>query len=199
MQNTAEVIQLRPVISDEYRKQQEEMHERYVYGVASKKYAPLVAEIINRLEIGHVLDYGCGKHMNLLKTFTEKQLLKNKLQYQGYDPGVKDLADSPVPADMVCCIDVLEHIEPELLDNVLDHLASLTEAVAFITVHTGPAGKVLPDGRNAHLIQEPMEWWLPKLMQRFELQTIQATGPQAFHVIAYPKPRIEAVSGEKLV
>lgn len=183
------------LISEEYRAQQEQMHTMYEYGVASKKYAPLVTEIINRLEVGHVLDYGCGRHMNLSKSIKPN----HKIKYQGYDPGWPDLAGAPVPADMVCCIDVLEHIEPECLDSVLDHLASLTEAVAFITVHTGPAGKVLPDGRNAHIIQEPMEWWLPKFSERFELQTVQRTGPFAFHIIAYPKARIEAVSGEKLV
>jgi hypothetical protein len=32
---------------------------------------------------------------------------------------------------------------------------------------------VLPDGRNAHLIQEPPEWWLPKLLERFDLYTFQ--------------------------
>lgn len=183
------------LISPEYQEQQRQMHEMYEYGVASKKYAPLVTEIINRLEIAHLLDYGCGKHTNLLKSIKPD----HKVTYQGYDPGVPDMAGAPVPADMVCCIDVLEHIEPELLDNVLDHLASLTEAVAFITVHTGPAGKLLPDGRNAHINQQPMDWWLPKLLERFELQTVQATGPQAFHVIAHPRVRIEAVSGEKLV
>ena len=41
--------------------------------------------------------------------------------------------------------------------------------VGVFTVHTGAAVKVLPDGRNAHLIQRPAAWWLPKFMERFEL------------------------------
>ncbi|MGB5630948.1 MAG: hypothetical protein WBM57_16390 [Woeseiaceae bacterium] len=89
---------------------------------------------------------------------------------QCYDPGVPEYSDPPSPAEMVVCIDVLEHIEPEMLDNVLDHLEELTEKFLFATVHTGPAGKILPDGRNAHLIQKPPTWWLPKFMDRFELQ-----------------------------
>jgi hypothetical protein len=36
-------------------------------------------------------------------------------------------------------------------------------------LHTGAAIKFLPDGRNAHLIQRPVSWWLPKFMERFEL------------------------------
>lgn len=183
------------LISDEYQKQQQWMHENTEYGIASAKYAHLVTEIINRLEITHLLDYGCGSRMTLLKHIKPKE----KITYQGYDPGVPELADPPIPAQMVCCIDVLEHIEPEFLDNVLDHLAELTEAVAFLTVHTGPAGKILPDGRNAHINQQPMEWWLPKLMQRWDLQTVQSTNVHAFHVVGFPKERLETVDGGKLV
>lgn len=185
------------LISEEYRAQQAQMHQMYEYGIASKKYAPLVAEIINTLGVQHVLDYGCSARMNLAKSLQGK--VKHTFKYQGYDPAVPELAGMPVPAEMVCCIDVLEHIEPDLLDNVLDHIASLTEAVAFITVHCGPAGKKLPDGRNAHLTQQPMEWWLPKLMDRFELQTIQKTHELAFHVIGHPKLRLEKPNGEKLI
>jgi hypothetical protein len=182
-------------ISPEYQAQQQWLHENTDYGVASIKYAPLVTQIIDRLEITHLLDYGCGAKMNLIKHIKPKQ----KLTYQGYDPGVPDLATAPIPAQMVACIDVLEHIEPEFLDNVLDHILSLTEAVAFLTIHMGPAGKTLPDGRNAHIIQQPMDWWLPKIMQRFELQTVQQTNKYAFHVIGFPKVKIEGVDGKKLV
>jgi hypothetical protein len=172
------------LISDSYKAQQAHLHATTNYGVASIKYAPLVTEIINRLEITHLLDYGSGKMMNLGK--------------QAYDPAVEELSGLPVPAEMVACVDVLEHIEPECLDAVLDHIASLTEAVVFLTVHTGPAGKTLPDGRNAHVIQQPMEWWIPKFTQRFELQTVQVRHHQAFFVIGHPKARIEAVDGSKI-
>jgi len=182
------------LISPEYLAQQAHLHATTNYGVASIKYAPLVTEIINRLEISHLLDYGCGKNMNLGKHIKPN----HKLQYQAYDPCVEELSGLPVPAQMVACIDVLEHIEPDCLDNVLDHIAKLTEAVAFLTVHTGPAGKTLPDGRNAHIIQEPMEWWLPKLLQRFELQTVQVRHHQAFYVVGFPKARIESVDGSKI-
>jgi hypothetical protein len=184
------------LISDDYRAQQEHLHETTAYGTASIGYAPLVQQIINRLEISHLLDYGCGKGMNLIKHLKG---IQQKLTYQGYDPGVPELADAPVPAQMVACIDVLEHIEPECLDNVLDHIASLTEAVAFLSIHTGPALKKLPDGRNAHLIQEPAEWWLPKLMSRWDMQTIQRTSDKGFYFIGYAKPRIEAADGSKLI
>ena len=77
---------------------------------------------------------------------------------------------------------MLEHIEPELLDNVLDDLQRVTMGRGFFTVHTGPAVKILPDGRNAHLIQKPASWWLPKFMSRFELTVFQAM-PQGFWIV----------------
>lgn len=183
------------LISDTYRQTQTDLHAKGNYGVASVKYAHLVTEIINKLEVTHLLDYGCGRQMNLIKHIKPA----HKLTYQGYDPAIPDLAGAPIPAQMVACIDVLEHIEPEFLDNVLDHLASLTEVILFATVHTGPAGKVLSDGRNAHLIQQPMEWWLPQFMSRWDLQTSQVMNANGFYVICYAKPRLEATNGEKLV
>jgi hypothetical protein len=50
--------------------------------------------------------------------------------------------------------------------------------------------KVLSDGRNAHLTQQPMEWWLPKIWERFDIQTVQVTGEHAFYVIAYARQKL---------
>jgi hypothetical protein len=194
------------LISETYRAQQEHLHETTQYGTASIQYAPLVAQIIDRLEISHLLDYGSGKSCNLGKTLFRRgyphrpkleHLGDEKFRYQAYDPGVPELAGLPIPAQMVACIDVLEHVEPECLDAVLDHLVQLTEAVIFLTVHTGPAKKILPDGRNAHINQQPMSYWLPKFWDRFDIHTVQVTGEHQFHVIAYGKTRLEMPDGSK--
>lgn len=144
-------------------------------------YGPMVAGIIDKLEIRSLLDYGCGHNLSLQKNLKASR----PFVYQAYDPGVPEYADPPEPAELVCCIDVLEHIEPDCIDAVMDHLEELTEVILFATVHTGPAGKTLPDGRNAHLIQQPMDWWLPKFMERFSIQGVQARGSQAFEVLAH--------------
>lgn len=151
----------------------------------------MVSQIIERMEVSHLLDYGCGAQTNLAKHLQ----VSRKLHYQAYDPGVPRFAKAPVPAQMVACIDVLEHIEPENLENVLDHLASLAEGILFATVCTVPALKTLSDGRNAHLIQQPMQWWLPKFWERWELQTVQATSDAGFVVVAIAKPRLESKEG----
>lgn len=197
------------LISEPYRRQQQTLHETTEYGTASLQYAPLVAQIIDRLSIDHLLDYGSGARCNLAKAlFGAGSACRPKLEhiepgrkfrYQAYDAGVPQLSDAPISAQLVACIDVLEHVEPECLDSVLDHLVSLTEAAVFLTVHTGPAAKTLPDGRNAHINQQPMSYWLPKLWERFEIQTVQVTGAHQFYVIALAARRIERPDGAKAI
>jgi len=171
------------LITSDYRKQQERMHAEIPgYGVMGAMFGKMVSEIMDRLNISELLDYGCGHNLSLFGAIKGSR----KFRYQAYDPGVPEYAKDPIPSQMVTCIDVLEHVEPELLDDVLDHLQSLTEQVGFFTVHTGPAGKTLPDGRNAHLIQEGAKWWLPKIMERFEVQTFQQID-SGFFVIVYPR------------
>lgn len=181
-------------ISEEYRQEQRRLHETTDYGTASAMYAPMVAGIIERMGVTHLLDYGCGANCTLAKSLK----VPHKVKYQAYDPAVARFSSDPVPAELVCCIDVLEHIEPDRISAVLDHLAALTEAVGFFTVSTGPALKTLSDGRNAHLIQQPPEWWLPQIMDRFELQTFMRVADDAFLAVVYSKSKIEAPDGKKL-
>lgn len=152
----------------------------------------MVSQIIERMGVDHLLDYGCGAQTNLAKHLK----VNRKLTYQAYDPGVPRFSKAPVPAQMVACIDVLEHIEPDLIENVLDDLKRLTEGIIFVSVCTVPAFKTLSDGRNAHLIQQPMSWWLPKFWERFELQTVQVTSAEGFVVVALAKSQIEAPDGK---
>jgi len=167
--------------SPEYQKQQAKLHKTGKYGVAAGRYyGRTISQIVDKAQIDHLLDYGCGSRLSL----TESLKPERKFKYQCYDPGVEKYADDPIPADMVVCCDVLEHIEPEYLEDVLDHLQELTEHILFCSIHTGPAGKRLPDGRNAHLTQQPMSWWLPKLFERFEIQSVQIRTEYEFWVVA---------------
>lgn len=173
------------LISEEYRKMQEELHQNPNYGVASVQYAPIVADVLQQMNARELLDYGAGKG-RLGETL--KTLMPNPPQIRHYDPARPEWAATPQPSECVACIDVLEHIEPELLDNVLDDLQRVTSGTGVFTVHTGPAVKVLADGRNAHLIQQPPDWWLPKFMSRFGLVMFQRM-PQGFWVVVERKAR----------
>lgn len=166
------------LISEQYRKEQEALHARGNYGTASIAFADAVTELIDKTGAKSLLDYGCGRMCNLAKHICPG----HDVEYIAYDPGVPELAKEAEPADLVACIDVLEHIEPELLDNVLADLRRCVLGFGFFTIHTGPAVKVLSDGRNAHLIQEPAAWWLPKIMALFELRAFRAL-PNGFLVV----------------
>ncbi|MBM3343562.1 MAG: hypothetical protein FJY56_15845 [Betaproteobacteria bacterium] len=166
------------LISDDYRRMQQELHRNPDYGVASLEYAPLVAQIMEATQATELLDYGAGKG-RLGQAI--KDMAQTPIPVYHYDPAIPEWSAPAKPCGFVACIDVLEHIEPDLIDNVLDDLQRVTRGVGVYTVHTGPAAKLLADGRNAHLIQQPPSWWLPKFLLRFELVQFNRM-PQGFWV-----------------
>lgn len=171
------------LISDDYRRLQSELHRNADYGRASVDYAPLVAEVMQAVNTRELLDYGAGKG-RLGQTLRE--MYEEDFVIHHYEPAVAEWSAPPEPCRFVACIDVLEHIEPELLDNVLDDLKRVAAGVAIVTVDTQPAQKILSDGRNAHLIQKPTSWWLPKLLERFELVRFERT-PRGFWAVVEKK------------
>ena len=57
---------------------------------------------------------------------------KKNVKYYPYDPVFPEYGE-PKEADLVCCIDVLEHIEPPYLKNVLQDLSKITNKIGFFT------------------------------------------------------------------
>jgi len=169
-------------ISPEYLAQQKELHLNPTYGLASLGFAPVVKELMARHDVRSLSDYGAGKQ-NLLRGL--QKLGATGFDYFPYDPAFPEYGE-PKPADLVCCIDVLEHIEPAFLDAVLQELRAITVKRGFFSVNCTPAMKFLPDGRNAHLIQEPVSWWLPRLREHFEISQLQEL-PNGFWILAEPK------------
>lgn len=156
------------LISESYRALNAALHQSGTgYGSAGHAWAQIVGGLIGQSGARSVLDYGCGTG-SLIEHL--QQALPTGIAYAGYDPAVERFSAPPEPADFVICTDVLEHIEPDLLDGVLDHLQSLTKVAAFFVISTRPARRILPDGRNAHLIQQPYFWWMPKLWDRFDIR-----------------------------
>lgn len=169
-------------ISAAYRALQQELHKNPNYGVASLSFAPIVKQIMAQFGARSLSDYGAGK-CNLRRGLQEHGV--TNFAYFPYDPAFPEYGE-PKPADLVCCIDVLEHIEAEFLSAVLLDLKDVTQKLGFFSVHTGPAVKFLADGRNAHLIQQPTSWWLPKLCEYFEIAHLQRS-PGGFWVLAEPR------------
>jgi hypothetical protein len=165
--------------SPEYQRLLRELHDREVsFGGGS--HVLTVAQVIRTLNIRSISDYGAGKML------LEKVLKKEfdlQFSYYPYDPAFPEYGP-PVPADLVCCIEVLEHVEPNLIEVVLEQLADITVKWGFFTVHCSNSSKFLADGRNAHILQRPISWWLTKLSDHFDIQWLNKTGPDSFAVIA---------------
>jgi 16S rRNA A1518/A1519 N6-dimethyltransferase RsmA/KsgA/DIM1 with predicted DNA glycosylase/AP lyase activity len=154
------------MLSDEYRKILEETHHDMTWGNSSINHIDHIVDLINNHNITDVLDYGAGKQM-LAK---ELMIRCPQVIVHSYDPGVSEISQSPNSASFVCCTDVLEHVEPEFIDAVLDDLKRVVLNIGYFIVSNSPAQKILPDGRNAHLIIQPFEWWKDKLSKRFNIK-----------------------------
>jgi hypothetical protein len=162
-------------ITPEYVDLNRQLHSEGLYGISGWRWVKTVASICETIQTRDVLDYGCGQRT------LEKGL---GFAIRNYDPCIEGLDAPPTPADLVVCTDVLEHIEPDCLDEVLDDLRRVTRRFGFFVIATRPALKTLPDGRNAHLIQEGEEWWLPKIAERFEIQKIDRVEGEFLVIVA---------------
>ena len=158
------------LITEYYREQNAQLHRlRPDYGCNGHKHANAIRELAKAMHTVDILDYGSGK-------CTLSDALEDYCKIRCYDPAFPEIAQLPEPADLVVCGDVLEHIEPECLNEVLDDLKRVTRKMIFLTIATRPAIKTLPDGRNTHLIQQDMKWWLPKIWDRFLIGSIHNLG-----------------------
>lgn len=165
------------LITEAYRALNVKLHAKPEgYGGRGYKHADAILDFAMRLEARSLLDYGCGEG-SLCKVIAKAHkaketakgvrawlaALESGLKLREYDPAISGKEDLPKPADLVVCTDVLEHIEPECLTDVLMHLRALTKKGCYLSVATRPANKNLADGRNAHLIVEEPPWWWEKL------------------------------------
>jgi len=151
-------------ITPEYAAQNRLMHETGTFGMSGGRWVQPVLALCEQLGTRDILDYGCGQRT--LERFLGFPIAN-------YDPCIPGLDAPPAPADIVVCTDVLEHVEPDCLDEVLDDLRRVTRVAGLFLIATRPAERVLADGRNAHLIQQPKSWWLPRLERRFRVSQVR--------------------------
>lgn len=147
------------LISDAYRALNAELHATNPnYGNGAGDRALLRTQaLIDQYKTTDVLDYGCGK-----------ATLKDSFPFiRCYDPAFPEYSAMPEPADIVICRDVMEHVEQDCIDDVLDHIKSLTKRVAYFVIVFAPSNQYLPDGRNTHISIYPREWWMKKLRARW--------------------------------
>lgn len=151
------------------------------YGCSSLSYVSKVRDLYNEIGARTLLDYGCGKGM-----------LARNLDFPiwEYDPAIEGKDETARPADLVICIDVLEHIEQDFLDKALIDIKRCTKKLCFVILNTELSSKTLPDGRNAHLIQKPLDWWIKKIDNYFYIHSAKTVSVTEYPTDPINEPRI---------
>ena len=113
-----------------------------------------------------VLDYGTGKGALVERLRSE---LPSDILVDGYDPAVSKWSSRPSKDKygLVCCFDVLEHIEPVSIESVVSDICSYTDTICYSVVDLQPAVKQIADGRNAHILLAPPDWWIALFSRHF--------------------------------
>lgn len=166
------------LISPEYRKLLKKMHSEKKWGSSGHKRAEAVLQIMAEYGLLTCLDYGCGR--GTLKAKINE--IADIITVTEYDPAIEGKDKPPYPAEMLCSTDVLEHVELGNIGFVLKHINELFEKAAYLVISCRPANAILPDGRNAHLIIMPPDWWLIKLKKHLKGE-IYASGSETELVV----------------
>ena len=162
------------LITDSYKEQLVELHSDRLWGGTGRKHSAMILEVAKEYECVTALDYGSSNHRDCLKRHFHMKYPGQLLFYE-YDPAIESKSGLPQPADMIVCTDVLEHIEPELLQNVLQHMSDCMLKCGYFVISTMEALSILSDGRNAHLIIKDKEWWKETLGVYFSIESMQWT------------------------
>lgn len=143
--------------SKEYLEELKKLHNKKTFGL-NRNIPEIVHKIIKENNIKSFLDFGAGKghtSATISNTYPEIDLYT-------FDP-----ATFPIPlpeqVEFTYSSDVLEHVEPNLIDETLQDLCNRSTRYQYHLIACHPAKKALSDGRNAHLIIEDPAWWKNKI------------------------------------
>lgn len=138
---------------EEIEKEYRLMHKANKFrGVSLRKHMDEINEIIEEEGIDTLLDYGCGGacHVGSYKASSVSL----------YDPYNEKYEKKPTGTfEMVVCTDVLEHVIPEDIFDVVADIISYAEKVVYLSIATYPASKKFKDGTNVHLLVRSQDWW----------------------------------------
>ncbi len=134
----------------------------------------IVLEWVKKNGFGEVLDVGCGRG-HYLKLFREnnikatglepsKYITDNLKDYKIINDDIVGFSEYSKSWEALICMDVLEHIEPDKIDENLKALSTLSKhALLGIANHSD-----IWHGVELHLIQQKPLWWKDKLTESFD-------------------------------
>ncbi|GEM_PF-1969343 len=140
------------------------------YGTAGHRWVEVVQGLSDDFATRDILDYGCGK-----------QTLAKALGWAitGYDPAFEEVGETPGPAEIVVCTNVLEQVAAERLEATLEHISSLCGSMAFVVVSTARS--------SDHATVQTLAWWKERLAEHFDVVHAQEIpGDEAIFLLAPP-------------
>lgn len=150
-------------ITPEHAEAMRKLHLNPVYGIGARKHGEVVLKLSQALKTQSIMDYGCGKGA-----------LAARLPFPiwEYDPAIPGKDGVPRPSDLVVCLNVLEHVEADMLDNVLGDLVRCSKVCIFAIINTAES--------------HDRDWWNAKLSEFFKIGTVLESGEE-LHCVLEPK------------
>lgn len=152
------------MITDEYKQMLQGEHEKRSdkkWGTTgARNFGDYVKRFLEqrRGQIKSVLDFGAGQCS--LEKYVKDNAIDVRVHWVNYDPGIPGIDEIPERKfDLIVSSDVLEHVEPAQIGDVVKWMKEHAEKAMFHHIACDPAGLILPDGRNAHLICQKLDWW----------------------------------------
>ncbi|CAB5221029.1 hypothetical protein UFOVP247_72 [uncultured Caudovirales phage] len=136
---------------------------QFFTGMKTTIYVERIKKLIEITESRDILDYGCGKGHQY-----------DQLSYGTYWKANVDCYDPAVPSfetlpdkwyDGVICVDVLDLVPEEEIDQVLNNIFSRALKFAYIAIHDLPKNRTFADGQDISVTRKSQAWWDEKIIQ----------------------------------
>lgn len=148
------------MISQAYQDKITKYHKTRLWGGAVEGKAFDIECTAKNNNCKSILDFGCG--FGLLK-----QKIGHKFDVTEYDAGIEGKNKLPVGKfDMVVCCDVMEHVEPEFVDQTIDWIYYYSTKIIYVSICCAPSLETFDDGSNLHLTVKPPSFWLEHFERR---------------------------------
>jgi SAM-dependent methyltransferase len=142
-------------------------NQEHWVGEALAEYKHNIYEIIKNNNIKTILDYGCGKAKFHSILFNNKKIPGSPLgiDITKYDPAIAQYANKPTGTyDLVLCIDVMEHVQEDKVDEVLKDIFQLFSNRSIFNNYLLSCNcRYYLNGKNAHYTIKEPDWWKEKL------------------------------------